>query len=124
MTHNEDVCGESVEVIKGDLENTNGDRGQICDFVIRKRGRADVKFTVTYTTTGVDASQSTNSLPAPLVSIVTIENDESTLHSYLFIADVKFTVTTAGVDASQSTNSLPAPLVSIVTVENDELKLE
>ena len=85
----------------------------------------DVKFTVTYYT-GVDASQSTNSLPAPLVSIVTIENDESTLHSYLFIADVKFTVTytTAGVDASQSTNSLPAPLVSIVTVENDELKLE
>ena len=75
MTHNEDVCGETVEVIKGDLENTNGDRGQICDFVIRKRGRADVKFTVTYYT-GVDASQSTNSLPAPLVSIVTVENDE------------------------------------------------
>ena len=68
MTNNEDVCGESVE-------DTNGDRGQICDFVIRKRGRADVKFTVTYYT-GVDASQSTNSLPAPLVSIVTVENDE------------------------------------------------
>ena len=50
-------------------------------------------------------------------------NEESTLHSYLFVADIKFIVTyTAGVDASQSTNSLPAPLVSIVTVENDELK--
>jgi hypothetical protein len=74
MNYVRDVRGDSVEVIIGDQENTNGDRGQICDFVIRSRGRADVKFDITYTA-GVDAPQSTNSLlPAPLASIVIAEN--------------------------------------------------
>ena len=76
MNYVRDVRGDSVEVIIGDRENTNGDRGQVCDFIIRKRGRSDVKFDVTYTS-GVDASQSTNLLlPAPLASIVTAENDK------------------------------------------------
>ena len=75
MNYVRDCRGDAVEVIVGDRENTNGDRGQICDFVIRSRGRADVKFDVTYTTAGVDASQSTNPLlPAPLASIVIAEN--------------------------------------------------
>ena len=74
MNYVRDCRGDAVEVIVGDRENTNGDRGQICDFVIRSRGRADVKFDVTYTA-GVDASQSTNPLlPAPLASIVIAEN--------------------------------------------------
>jgi hypothetical protein len=72
-----DTRGESVEIIKGNSANTNGDRGQICDFIIRKVGRPDVKFDVTYTTTSVDAPQSTNSLSnAPLVSLFTAENDK------------------------------------------------
>ena len=69
-----DVRGESVEVVAGTRENTNGDRGQICDFVILRRGQAAVKFDVTYTS-GVDAPHLTNLLlPAPLDSIVTAEN--------------------------------------------------
>lgn len=74
MNYVRDVRGASVEVVAGTRENTNGDRGQICDFVIMRRGQADVKFDVTYTS-GVDAPHLTNLLlPAPLDSIVTAEN--------------------------------------------------
>ena len=74
MNYVRDVRGDSVEVVAGTRENTNGDRGQICDFVIVRRGQADVKFDVTYTS-GVDAPHLTNLvLPAPLDSIVTAEN--------------------------------------------------
>lgn len=74
MNYIHDVRGASVEVTAGTRENTDGDRGQICDFVIRKRGRADVKFDITYSS-GVDAPQLTSLLlPAPLDSIVTAEN--------------------------------------------------
>ena len=74
MNYVRDVRGSSVEVVDGTRENTNGDRGQICDFVILRRGQADVKFDVTYTS-GVDAPHLTNLvLPAPLDSIVSAEN--------------------------------------------------
>ncbi len=57
MNYVRDVHGDSIEVIIGDRETTNCDRGQICDFVIRSRGRADEKFDITYTA-AVDAPQS------------------------------------------------------------------
>ena len=74
MNYVRDVRGDSVEVVAGTRENTSGDRGQICDFVILRRGHADVKFDVTYTS-GVDAPHFNNLvLPAPLDSILTAEN--------------------------------------------------
>jgi hypothetical protein len=80
MNYVRDVRGDSVEVVAGTRENTSGDRGQICDFVILRRGHADVKFDVTYTS-GVDAPHFNNLvLPAPLDSIVTAENHKRAIY--------------------------------------------
>jgi len=71
-----DVRGNSVQVTKGTRENTNGERGQVCDLVISKRGQPDVKLDITYSA-GVDASQYTNqSFTAPIASIVIAENNK------------------------------------------------
>ena len=75
QTYVREILHDSVEIIKGTNGNTNGDRGQICDFIIRGRGRPDIKFDVTFTG-GVDAHQHNNILTAPLASIVTAENNK------------------------------------------------
>ena len=68
--------GDSVQVTKGTRENTHGDRGQICDLVIAKRGQPDVLLDITYSA-GVDAYQNTNQIfPAPIASIVLAENNK------------------------------------------------
>ena len=58
-----------MQVTKGTRENTHGNRGQICDLFVAKRGQQDVLLDITYSA-GVDAYQNTNQIfPAPIASI-------------------------------------------------------